>query len=76
LVFVTAGKIGIAVDLVHLRAHALTRVAPDLGDFVELVTPEVSRPLRGGGALRTADLEIGFMGHPLAGMKRNSRASA
>jgi hypothetical protein len=29
-------------------------VARDLGDSVELVTPEVSRPLRGGGALRIA----------------------
>jgi acetyl-CoA carboxylase alpha subunit len=29
-------------------------VARDLSDFVELVTPEVSRPLRGGGALRIA----------------------
>jgi hypothetical protein len=29
-------------------------VARDLGDSVELVTPEVSRSLRGGGALRLA----------------------
>jgi hypothetical protein len=34
-------------------AHALTLVP--LSDFVELVTTEVSRPLRGGEALRTAD---------------------
>jgi hypothetical protein len=37
----------------HPFAHALTLVP--LRDFVELVTTEVSRPLRGGEALRTAD---------------------